>query len=269
MKLITAKIDILLPFNTVVKEGDYYEPINILLGSSEKITIYPLEPYYSPEKEDFGKHSGKRRRIVIKISLLINSEDTDFNKRTNQKPFLSLADKYINMLIAQCKSKTGQFWWPRLEFGDFNTRRFRYVSQFINAEDGTVLYQESGTVDKVSVLGKGLHSEVWKKIKQEMESNKEPSIVDHYLVEGQSALFNRKLDIFAVNLAMAVEIFVSRYCLLIAKKLGKDNEAKFRGILSGKTGFVIKYFKKILPFLTQRILYKENKKTLSYNRRYF
>ncbi len=42
-RLVTARIGVLLPFRTSVKEGDLYEPIAKTLDNNKKVTVYPLE----------------------------------------------------------------------------------------------------------------------------------------------------------------------------------------------------------------------------------
>lgn len=256
---VTARITILLPFRTSIKEGDLYEAIEKTLNDTARLKIYPLgyAETITPLDRDKGNYVSNFRKIRIDVTLHVPSKETDFSRRELQRPFLDIATQYLNMFLAHCRTKSRQFWLHPIYLTDFNMSQIWYEVQFL-ANNSEILYEEKGSTGGLHPVGVGISKAVWDKIKNDIVYDIEPSIVDYHIEEARTAIFSKSVEILIINIAVALEIFTSRFCLEYAKKIGKDTDICFKSFFNSKDAFTIKNFKKIIPYLASKDLSVED-----------
>jgi len=257
MFFITAIINITLPFRTTIKEGDSYEVIEKNLDNGGKITLYPFEYLDNIRNLHAGNFVNSFRKIRIDITLPFASNKVDFSKREQQRPFLDVADEYLNLFLMHCRTKSKQFWWYPIYLNSFNMSQIWFDIKFL--VDNTLLYEQKGSWGGMGPVGVGINGQIWDKIKCDLLGNFEPSIVDFFVEEARGALFSKSVSVLIINTAIALEIFTSRFCLEYARKIGKDADAVFKSYLDSNDSFVVKNFKKIIPYLTSINLNVEDK----------
>ena len=252
-RLVTARIGVLLPFRTSVKEGDLYEPIAKTLDNNKKVTVYPLEYVETKTHIEAGNYVSNFRRVRIDLTLPVSHQVTDFSDREVQRPFMDVASHYLNLFLLHCKTKSKQFWLSALHLNDFNMTQFRYEVQFVG-ESGEVLYEVRAATGGLEPVGTGINKEVWEKIRDDIIHDVEPSIIDYHMEEARDAIFSKSTQILLINTAVALEVFTSRFCFEYACKIGKGTDAHFRRLSESTGNFVVKYFKKLIPYLTAKNL---------------
>lgn len=264
MLLITARITIFPPFRTCIKEGELYEPIEKELYSGGKVVVYPFEYLKKNTNIDTGNYVNNLRKIRIDITLPIESKIIDFAKREQQQPFLEMADKYLNLFLLHCKTKSGQFWWEPIFLNDSSMSQIWHEMQFVDKND-KLLYEEKGSNGGLFISGLGINKSVWDRIATDIISDTHPSMVDFHFEQARAGVFSKEVEIIVLNTAIALELYVSRFCNEYAKKIGKD-DIIFKNYcdMPKYGGFVVRYFKKIIPYLTKKDLsLEESNKYLS------
>lgn len=88
MFFVTARIMISLPFVTSLKDGDFYEVIE--LNDTAKIKIYPLEYVGTIKPSNAGSYVSALRKLRIDVTLPIESKEASFSNRESQRPFLDI-----------------------------------------------------------------------------------------------------------------------------------------------------------------------------------
>lgn len=257
MLLITARITIFPPFRTCIKEGEVYEPIEKELYNGGKVVIYPFEYLKKNTNIDIGNYVDNFRKIRIDITLPIESEVINFAKKEQQQPFLEMVDKYLNIFLLHCKTKSGQFWWEPIFLKDSSMSQIWYEMQFVDKKD-KLLYEEKGSKGGLFVSGLGINRSVWDRITTDIVSDTHPSMVDFYFEQARAGVFSKEIQLVVINSAFALEFYVSRFCDEYAKKIKKHDDPSFKCFIENKYGFVDRYFKKIIPFLANKDLSKEN-----------
>lgn len=252
---VTARIIVSLPFRTSVKEGDLYEAIE-KKSNDTALKIYPLEHEKTRTSIDKGHYVSTFRKIKIEVTLPVKSKEADFSSREIQRPFLDLATEYLNLFLAHCRAKSSQFWMHPIYLNASNMSQIWYEAQYLE-NDGKILYKESGSMGGLHPLGTGICKEIWDDIKNDIYHNIEPSIVDYHIEEARSAVFSKNVEMLIINIAVALEIFTSRFCLYYAQKNGKDTDTRFISLFDSRKPFVITKFKKLIPYLASRNLSKE------------
>ena len=260
MFFVTARITISLPFRTSIKEGDIYDAIEIKVNDTTRLKIYPLEYAGTITPRDRGNYVSNFRKIRIDVTLPVQSKKTDFSSRESHRPFLDIATHYLNMFLAHCRTKSMQFWLHSIYLIDFNMSQIWYEVQFV-ADNSEILYEEKGSTGGLHPVGVGINKEVWDKIKNDIVYNIEPSIVDYHIEEARTAIFSKSVEILIINIAVALEIFTSRFCLQYAQKIGKDTDICFISLFESKEAFAVKNFKKLIPYLVSKDLSAEDKNT--------
>jgi len=134
-----------------------------------------------------------------------------------------------------------------------------YEIKFVD-DKSEILYEEKGSTGGLSPVGVGINKQVWDKIKNDLVCEIEPSIVDYYIEEARSAIFSKSVAILIVNTAIALEIFTSRFCLEYAKRTRKETDIRFKSLFKSKDQFVVRNFKKMIPYLTSKSLSVENRR---------
>lgn len=253
MFFVTARITISLPFRTSVKEGDLYEVIEKTLNGTARLKIYPLEYAGTITLIDRGNYVSNFRKIRMDVTLPVQPKETNFSSRDLQRPFLDIATHYLNMFLAHCRTKSRQFRLHPIYLTDFNMSRIWYEVQFV-ANNSEILYEEKGSTGGLDPVGVGINKEVWDKIKNDIVYDIDPSIVDYHIEEARTAIFSKSVEILVINTAVSLEIFASRFCLKYACKIGKDTDAHFKSLLESKDGFIVNYFKIIIPYLMSKDL---------------
>lgn len=260
MFFVTARIAVSLPFRTSIKIGDFYEAIEKKLNDTAKLKIYPIEHEKTLTPIDGGNYVSNFRKIRIDVTLPVQSKEADFSSRELQRPFLEIATEYLNIFLAHCRTKSRQFWLHPIYLNDFNMSQIWYEVQYVEMEnDAKILYEEKGSTGGLHPVGVGISKEIWDKIKNDIYHNIEPSIVDYHIEEARSAIFSKNVEMLIINIAVALEIFTSRFCLHYAKKIGKDTGICFTSLFKSNDSFVIKNFKKLIPYLVSKDLSAENK----------
>jgi hypothetical protein len=258
MFFVTARITISLPFRTSVKEGDRYEVIEKTLNGTARLKIYPLEYAGTITPLDRGNYVSNFRKIRMDVTLPVQSKETNFSSRDLQRPFLDIATHYLNMFLAHCRTKSMQFWLHPIYLTDFNMSQIWYEVQFV-ANNSEILYEEKGSTGGLHPAGVGINKEVWDKIKNDIVYDIGPNIVDYHIEEARTAIFSKSVEILIINIAVALEIFTSRFCLEYAKKIGKETDICFKSLSESKDAFTIKNFKKLIPYLVSKDLSAEDK----------
>lgn len=260
MFFVTARITISLPFRTSIKEGDLYEAIEKTLDNGGRLKIYPLEYIESitPLQRDLGSYVSNFRKIRIDVTLPAESNKIDFSEREQQRPFLDMATHYLNIFLAHCRTKSKQFWLYSLYLNDFNMSQIWYEVQFVGNKS-EILHEEKGSTGGLGPIGVGINKQVWDKIKNDIVHAIEPSIVDYHIEEARTAIFSKSVEILIINIAVALEVFTSRFCLEYARKIGKETDPYFECIFERQGNFIVNYFKKLIPYLTSKDLSIENK----------
>lgn len=260
MFFVTARITISLPFRTSIKEGDLYEAIEKILDNGGRLKIYPLEYIESiiPLQRDIGSYVSNFRKIRIDVALPVESNEIDFSEREQQRPFLDIASHYLNMFLAHCRTKSKQFWLCPLYLNDFNMSQIWYKIQFVGSKS-EILHEEKRSTGGLGPIGVGINKQVWDKIKNDIVHAIDPSIVDHHIEEARAAIFSKSLEILIINIAVALEVFTSRFCLEYARKIGKETDPYFECLFKRQGNFIVNYFKNIIPYLTSKGLSTEHK----------
>jgi hypothetical protein len=221
MFFVTAKITISLPFRTTVMEGDLYEAIEKPLVNGGKLTIYPLF-IGTITKLETGKYVNNFRKIRIDVTLPFQSSKVDFSEREQQRPFLDIANEFLNLFLRHCRTKSKQFWWHPIYLNDFNMSQIWFEIQFIADSTTEVLYEEKGSTEGLGPVGVGISKQIWDKIKSDLVSDIEPNIVDFYIEDARTALFSKSVDILIINIAIAIEIWFFSKLVAMSKSILND-----------------------------------------------
>lgn len=252
MLFATAIITISLPYRISIKEGDLYEAIEKILDNAGLIKIYPFEYLKTvlPLEMDRGSYVSNFRKIRIDVTLPVEPKEIDFSKREQQRPFLDIATEFLNIFLAHCRTKSRQFWLHPVYPNDFNMSQIWHKVRFV-ADNSEILYEENGSTGGLDPIGVGINEQVWDNVKNNILYNIAPSIVDYHIEEARTAIFSKSVEILIINLAVAVEVFTSRFCLKYACKINRDTDEKFTSLVKNrnKDGFVVTYFKKVIPYL--------------------
>ncbi|MFQ5964251.1 MAG: hypothetical protein ACE5KZ_08215 [Candidatus Scalinduaceae bacterium] len=257
MQLITARITIFPPFRTCIKEGELYEPIEKKLSSGGKVVVNPFEYLGTNTKIEIGNYVDNFRKIRIDITLPIESRGINFAKKKQQQPFLEMADKYLNLFLLHCKTKSGQFWWEPIFLNSFNRSQIWYEIQFIE-EKGKLLYEEKGSTGGINPVGLEINKLIWDNISIDIENDTTLSMVDYYFEQARAGVFFKEIQLVVINSAFSFEFYVSRFCNEYAKKIRIQGDPSLRSFIENKYGFVDRYFNKVIPFLANKDLCKED-----------
>jgi len=132
------------------------------------------------------------------------------------------------------------FWWPPVSLKQSPFER-RYSEITFVDETDVVLYSEKGYSGSASsVFGSGINEAVWKNVASEIDCDAHPSIVDYFLTLARTALFSPDTQLLVLNTAIALEIFLKRFC-------EEYNSAETAILLkeNEKAPFCVCYLKKI------------------------
>jgi hypothetical protein len=212
MFIVTARIIVSLPFRTSIKKGDPYEAIEKKFSKMAKLKIYPFDYEKTPTSIDEGNYVSNFRKIRIDVTLPVQSKEADFSNRELHRPFLDLATEYLNIFLAHGRTKSRQFWLHPIFLTGSNMSQIWYEVQYLE-NNVKILYEENGSMGGLHPLGVGINKEVWDKIKNDIYHNIEPSIVDYHIEEARNAVFSKNVEMLIINIAVALEIFASRFCL--------------------------------------------------------
>jgi hypothetical protein len=252
---VTARLIVMLPFRISIKEGDLYETIEKKLNDTN-LKIYPLEYMQTHTSTEKGNYVSNFRKIKIDVTMPVKSTTADFSDREIQRPFLDLATEYLNIFLAHCRAKSKQFWLHPIYLNYSNMSQIWYEVQYFE-NDGKILFKENGSTGGLHPFGVGICKEIWDKIKNDLNHDIKPSIIDYHIEEARNAVFSKNIEKLIVNIAIALEIFTSRFCHYYAKINGKDTDASFISIVESKDSFVVKNFKKLIPYLASKDLSAE------------
>jgi len=255
---VTARITISLPYQIYIKEGDLYETIKIL-DAARQVIIHPFEYSGSVNPVERGGGYGIRfRKIRVDVTLPAQSRNLDFSNSDQRLPFFDLATHYLNIFLEHCRTKSRQFWIHPVYLNGPNIKQAMYEVQFLT-DKSEVLYGENNFVPGLVIFGVGINQQVWQKIKNDILHDIKHSIVNYHIEEARAAVFSKNVEILIINIAVALEIFVSRFCLQYAGKVGKETDPYFKCLSEKQGNFVFNYFKKIIPYLTSKDLRAEQK----------
>lgn len=127
------------------------------------------------------------------------------------------------------------------------------------ANNSEILYEEKGSTGGFHPIGVGINKLVWDRVKNNILHDIEPSIVDYHIEEARTAIFSKSIEVLIINIAIALEVFASRFCLEYARKISKETDPYFKCLSESQGSFIGNYFKKIIPYLTSKDLSIEQK----------
>lgn len=239
MKSITAQFFFKWPFRIGVKVGDTYEPIAKTLKNGGSVSIYPFECSRDILDSEKGSVLNGYYKTRLNVTLPIDDKDTDFSDRSFQTYFIEIADAFLDRFMLGCKTKGNQFWWPPVSLRMSPFEQTYQEVHFVD-ETGTVLYSERGFRGPPMTLGGGIDQAVWENVANEIDSDTHPSIVDYFLTLARTALFSPDIQLLVVNTAIALEIFLTRFCrdynFEETERILNENE---------RSSFCVRYLKKI------------------------
>jgi hypothetical protein len=218
MHLITAKIIVLLPFRVSIEEGASYQPIEKVLDNGGKVVIYPFEFMgNNPPPLTIRDYVSNFGKVRIDIILPINSGEINFSHRKQIRPFLEIANEYLNSFLLHCKTKSKQFWWQPIFLNGFNISQVWYEIQ-CNDEKNNILYTETGSMGGLPPVGVGINKLIWDRIATDIENGIHPSMIDFYFEQARTGVFSKDVPMIVINTAIALELYISRFCDEYAKK---------------------------------------------------
>jgi hypothetical protein len=244
-----------------VKQGDSYQTIEKYFSDSDgkKVCIHPL--YRDKEsKLDPGNFVNDYYKLSMDITLPMPDTAVDFSDCKQQRPFLEVCDEHLNLFLSHLRTRTRQFWIHRISFLQGLWGGFCYEIKYSD-ELGKVLHEEKGSHGGVFIAGMGLSRDAWDNIGRDIVYGRPPSVIDLFMEEARRAVFSRDKEALIINTAIALELFTKLFYDYYAEKGNKKE--KYDEILkrTRKDGFVVMYFQKVIPCLTEYSLLRDDKPT--------